>query len=168
MTDSNYMVDIAQSKLQQLVRQDTRSIRKPKERMIGKDRPQPHGPSMQDSLVTQTAQASVSVHDFNLLSENDIPEYWKEGKDSRESSFSIDDKERYMVDLEAIRKVSNTRPSFIRVSDDDNFVAAIDEFGRELIDMTFNAAGLGEEEVADHRDIVRHLGCFQTSYLWVI
>ena len=73
-----------------------------------------------------------------------------------------------MVDLEAVRKVSNTGPSFIRVSNDDDFVAAIDEFGRELIDMAFNAAGLGEEEVADHRNIVRHLGCFQTSLLWII
>lgn len=73
-----------------------------------------------------------------------------------------------MVDLEAICEVPNTGPSFIRVGDDDDFVAAIDEFGRELIDMAFNAAGLGEEEVADHRDIVRHLEGFQTSLLWVI
>lgn len=70
-----------------------------------------------------------------------------------------------MVDLEAIRKVSNAGPSFIGMSDDDDFVAAIDEFGRKLINMAFNAAGLGEKEVADHRNIVRHSEGFEISLL---
>ena len=106
--------------------------------------------------MTKTAQACVPMHDFNLLSQNDVSEYWEEGKDGRKSSFSIDDKERYMVDLETIGEIPNTSPPFICMGDDDDFVATIDEFSRELVDVAFNATGLGEKEVADHRDIVWH------------
>lgn len=68
-----------------------------------------------------------------------------------------------MVDLEAIREISNTSSPFIGMGDDDDFMATIDELGRELVDVAFNAAGLGEKEVADHRDVVRHSECFQGS-----
>ena len=61
-----------------------------------------------------------------------------------------------MVDFETVREIPDTRSSLIGMGDDDDFVAAIDELGRELIDVAFNAAGLGEEEVADHGDVVRH------------
>ena len=71
----------------------------------------------------------MPMHDFNLLSQNNIPKDRKEGKDSRESSFSIDNKERYMIDLEAIGEISNTGAPLIGVGDDDDFMAAIDEFG---------------------------------------
>ena len=160
MAYSNDMVHIAQSELQQLIRQDTRSIREPKQRMIRKYCSQPHGPGMQDSLVTQTTQACMPMHDLNLLSEDDIPEYWEEGEDGRKSRFSIDDKKRYMVDLETIRKVPNASSPFIRVSDDDDFMTTVDELSRELVDVAFNAAGLGEKEIADHRDVVWHLETF--------
>ena len=63
-----------------------------------------------------------------------------------------------MVDLETVRKIPNASPPFIRMGDDDDFVATVDKFCRELVDVAFNAAGLGEKEVADHGDIVRHLG----------
>ena len=61
-----------------------------------------------------------------------------------------------MIHLETIRKISNTRSAFIRMGDDDDFMAAIDELGRELVDVAFNAAGLGEKEIADHGDVVGH------------
>lgn len=162
MADPNNMIHIAQGKFQELIRQDTRSIREPKKRMIRKDRSQPHSPSMEDSLVTQTAQACMPMHDLNLLSQNDISENREEGKDSRESSFPVDDKERHMIDLEAVCEIPNTSSPFISVGDDDDFVATVDELGRELVDVAFNAAGLGEEEVTDHGYVVRHLGGFQS------
>lgn len=59
-----------------------------------------------------------------------------------------------MIDLEPIRKVSDSGSSFICMSDYNNFVTSIDEFGGELVDVTFDAAGLGEEEVADHCNVV--------------
>ncbi len=102
----------------------------------------------------------MPMNDFNLLSQDNIPEYWEEGKDGRKSSLSIDDKKRYMVDLETVREITDTSSPFISMGNDDDFVAAIDELGRELVDVAFNAAWLGEKEVADHRNIVRHLEVF--------
>ena len=66
-----------------------------------------------------------------------------------------------MVDLETICKISNTSSPFVRMGDDDDLVATIDELGRELVDVAFNAAGLGEKEVADHGNVVRHIEGFQ-------
>jgi hypothetical protein len=53
---------------------------------------------------------------------------------------------------------------------DDYLMAAIDELGGELVDVAFNAAGLGKEEVADHGDVVRHLerpefGCLNNKHI---
>ena len=98
----------------------------------------------------------MPMHDFNPLSQNNVPEYGKKGKDSRESRLPIDDKERHMVDLETIGKIADASTTLVCMGDDDDLVAAIDELGRELIDVAFNAAGLGEEEVADHGDVVGH------------
>ena len=61
-----------------------------------------------------------------------------------------------MVDLEPIRKVAYTCTTFVCMCDDDNFVPPIDELCGELINMALNAAWLGEKEVADHGDVVRH------------
>ena len=71
----------------------------------------------------------MPMHDFNLLSQDNIPENRKERKDSREGSFPIDNEERYMIDLETICEISNTGAPFIGVGDDDDFMATIDEFG---------------------------------------
>jgi len=51
MRHADHMIYIAQAELQQLVRHNARSIAEAKERVIGKDRPQTHGPSMQDAFM---------------------------------------------------------------------------------------------------------------------
>lgn len=78
MTDTNYVIHITQGKLEQLVGEDTGSIRKPKQRMIREDCPQSHCPRMQDGFVAETAQACMAMHDLNLFSNNNVPEDWKE------------------------------------------------------------------------------------------
>ena len=71
----------------------------------------------------------MSVYNFDLLSDDDISEDRKERKDSRHSRFSIYYKEGHMIHLKAIGQIPDTCPPFIRVSDDNNFVASVDEFG---------------------------------------
>ncbi len=61
-----------------------------------------------------------------------------------------------MVDLETIGEVADTCPSFVGMCDDDNFVATVYELRGELVNVTFDAARLGEEEVADHGNVVSH------------
>lgn len=82
---------------------------------------------MQDSLMAQTAQTRVPVHNLDFFSKNDISKYWKEGEDSRESCFSIDDKERYVIDFETVCEISNTSPPFICMRNDHDFMATINE-----------------------------------------
>jgi hypothetical protein len=44
------------------------------------------------------------------------------------------------------------------VRDNYDLVASVDELRGELVDVAFDSSWLGEEEVADHRNIVRHGG----------
>ena len=106
--------------------------------------------------MTETAQARMSVHDLYLFPQDDVPKNRKERKDRGEGAFPVDDEERYMVDLEAVGQVTHPGPPFVGVGDDDDLVAAVDELGRELVDVAFNAARLREEKVADHGDVVGH------------
>lgn len=100
----------------------------------------------------------MPVYNLNLFSNYDVAEYREERKDGREGGLPVDDEERDMVDLYAIREVSYTGPFFVCVGYDYNLVSAINELRRKLVDVTFNASWLGEEEVADHGNIVRHGG----------
>ena len=100
----------------------------------------------------------MAMHNLNLLSDNDVAKDGKEGKHSGESSLSVDDKEGDMVDLEAVGEVADTGAPFVSMGDDDDFMAAVDQFCRELVDVAFHPARLGEEEVADHGDVERHCG----------
>jgi hypothetical protein len=134
--------------------------------VISEDRPQAHRTSMKDGLMTKTAQTCVSMNNLNLLSNHNVAEDWKERENCWESSLSVDDEKRYMVDFEAVRQIADTCSAFVGVRDDNDFVAAIDEFllefstirrsaygapySRQLINMTFYSSRLWEEEVADH------------------
>lgn len=70
----------------------------------------------------------MAVDDIDLFTDDDIAEYREEGKDRRECCFSVDDEEWYMVDLEAIGEVTDTRPALVCVGDYDNFVSTIYKF----------------------------------------
>jgi len=61
-----------------------------------------------------------------------------------------------VVDLEAIREISHSSSALVCMRDNDDLVASVDELRGELVDVTFDSPWLGEEEVADHSDIVRH------------
>jgi hypothetical protein len=128
MTDTNNMIHITQDELQQLVRQDACCIGKTKQRMIRENCPQAHRPCVQNSFMAETAQACMAMHNLYLLSYDDIPEYWEEREDCWKGSSSVYDQERYMVDLESIREVSHTGSALVRVGDDNDLVASVDEF----------------------------------------
>ena len=99
MTNSDDMINIAQRELQKLIGQDTSSICKSKERMIGKDRPQTHRPRMKNRLMTHTAKTSMAMYNLNLFSDDDITEDRKKGEDRGESRFSVNDEKWYMIHL---------------------------------------------------------------------
>jgi hypothetical protein len=107
--------------------------------------------------MTHATQTCMTVHDLDLLSKDNVSENREKRKDSREGRFSVYNQEWDMIDLETIGKIPHACSAFVGVCNYYNLMAAIDELGRELVDVTFNAAGLGEKEVADHGDVVRHL-----------
>lgn len=72
----------------------------------------------------------MAMHNLYLLPYDNVPEYWEEGEDGWEGRLSIDDKEGYMVDLEAIREVPHTGSAFVCMGNNDDFMAAINELRR--------------------------------------
>src|SRR5438067_1758195 len=111
------MIHVAQSELQELVRQYTRRICKAKETVIREDRPQPHGSSMQNCLMAKTAEARVSMDNVDLLPYYDISKYWEEGEYSREGRFPIDDEKGNVIYFESIREISDASTAIVCVCD---------------------------------------------------
>ena len=108
------------------------------------------------------------MHDFNPLADHNIAKDWKKREDSRHGRLSIYDEEGNMVYLEAVGEISDSTTTFIGVGDYHHLVTSIDKLGGKLIDMTFDSAGLREEEIADHGNIVWHLGSSMLSFTIVV
>lgn len=128
MTDADDMVHVAQGELQQLVRQDTGSICEAEQTVIRKDGPQAHCPCMQYGFMAEAAETGMTVYYLYVLSYNNVPKDWEEREDGREGGFAVDDEEGNMVDLQPVRKVPHSGTAFVGMSDDNDFVPAIDEF----------------------------------------
>jgi hypothetical protein len=157
MANTNYMVHITQRKFQELVGQNTGSICESKQRMIREHSPQSHCPRVQYGFMAETAQTCVAMHNLDLLAYDNIPEDWEEGEYGGKAGGAVHDQERDMVDFEAVCEVTDAGSSFVGVRDDDDFMAAVDELGGQLVDVALDAARLREEEVADHSNVVWHL-----------
>lgn len=78
--------------------------------------------------MTEATQTGMPMDDLNLFANDDIPEYREKGEHRGHGRLAVYDKERDMVDFEAIGEVSNSSTSFIRMSDNDDFMSTIDEF----------------------------------------
>ena len=126
--------------------------------MIGEDSSQTHSPGVQYRLMTETAQTGMAMYNLNLFSDEDIPEDWKAREDGWEGGCAVDHKKWDMVNFQTVGEVSYTGSAFVCVCYNYDFVASIDEFSGELVDVTFYSSWLGKEEIADHGDIVRHFG----------
>ena len=63
-----------------------------------------------------------------------------------------------MIDFQTICEIPDTGTPFIGMSDNDNFMTTVDELCGQLVDVAFDSSWLREEEVADHSNVVRHLG----------
>jgi len=96
----------------------------------------------------------MAVDNVDALAQHNVAEHGEKGEHSGESGRAVDDQIGNVVDLEAISKVANPRAAIVCVRDDDDFVAPVHEFARQLVDVTFHPARLREEKVANHSDIV--------------
>jgi len=112
---------------------------------------------MQDSLVTETAKTAMTMNNLNLLPKNDTSEHGEEREYGGHGGFAVDNQEWNMIYFKTIRQIVNSCATFIGMCDNDDFMTAIDQLRRDLVDVTFNPPWLRKEEVTDHGDIVRHL-----------
>ena len=100
----------------------------------------------------------MTVYNSDLFSYDNVTEQRKERKYRWKSTFAIYNKEGYVIDFEAICKISNTRSTFICMSDDHHFMATVDQLSGKLVDVALDSSWLRVEEVAHHGNIVWHLG----------
>ena len=70
----------------------------------------------------------MSMHNLNLLPDNNIAKHGEEGENGRHGRLSIYHEERNMVHFESIGEIPHSSPSFICMGNNDDFVTAIDEF----------------------------------------
>lgn len=124
------MINITKCKLEQLIGEDRCCIGESKERVVCEDSSQTHGARMEDSFSTEATQTSMAMDNINLLSDDDIAEYWEKGEDGGECRFAVDDKEGNVVDLQSIGEITHTRTALISMGNNDDFVTPIDEFLR--------------------------------------
>lgn len=101
----------------------------------------------------------MAVGDVDPFSQHDVAEDGEEGEDRGEACGSVHDQERYVIDLEAVCEIPDPCPSLVCVRYDDDLVAPVDELAGELVDVTFDSSRLGEEEVANHSDVIRSPHC---------
>lgn len=65
-----------------------------------------------------------------------------------------------MINFQAVGEVVYTGTTLVSMGNDYYLMASIDQFGGQLVDVTFDSSWLGKEEVTDHGDVVRHLDVF--------
>jgi len=76
--------------------------------------------------MTEIAETPMSMNNFDLLANDNVSKDRKEREDSWKCCLPVYDEERNVVDLQAICKISHSGTTLISMSDDYNFVAAID------------------------------------------
>lgn len=155
VADAYAVVYVAEGELEHLVGEDAGGVGEAEERVVGEDGAQAHGAGVEDPLVAEAAQAAVAVDDLDALADADVAEDGEEGEDGGKGGLAVDDEEGHVVDLEAVGQVADALAVVVGVGDDDDLVPTVDELGRDLVDVRLYASGLGEEEVADHGDVVR-------------
>lgn len=70
----------------------------------------------------------MAMYDLDSFAYDDIAEDWEEGEDGRKGGFAVDDEEGHVVDFETVGQVAHACSTRVRMCNDDDFVAAIDEF----------------------------------------
>lgn len=127
IANTDDMVNITQGELEQLVRENARSIGEAKQGVIGKDSPYAHGPGMQGCFPAQTAEGSMAMDDVDSFPDENVTENREEGEDGGKGRRAVDDEEWDVVDLEAIGEVAHTLAVIVGVGYNDDLVAPVYE-----------------------------------------
>lgn len=95
------MVNVRQNHLKELVGQNRAPISEPKEGVVSEDSGQGHGAGMQDPLMAEGTEGSMSMYNADTLPDEDLPQY-REGCDQgRQGHLIIEGLHWEVVDLDA-------------------------------------------------------------------
>jgi hypothetical protein len=81
-----------------------------------------------DGLETEATETAMTVYNVDLLADHYVPEHGEEGEDGRKGGFAVNDEEGYVVDLETVGEISDTRAASVCVGYYYDFVTAVNEF----------------------------------------
>jgi hypothetical protein len=70
----------------------------------------------------------MAMYDLDLLANDDVTKHREKGEHGGHSCRTIDDEKWYMIDFKAIGKISYAGSTLVSVCNDDNFMAAINQF----------------------------------------
>lgn len=154
MAHADTMINITQCKLEEFVGENGSSVGEAKQRVISKGSAQAHGAGVEDGLVAKTAETAMAMNNLDAFSDANVSEDGKEGEDGGKGGVAIDLEEGHVVDLDAVGEIADALAVVVGMSYDNDLVAAVDELCGELVDVRLDASRLGEEEVANHSDVV--------------
>lgn len=101
---------------------------------------------MENSFPAEATETGMAMYNIDLLTDDDIAKYRKERKYGWEGCFSVDDEEWDVVDLQAIREITDPSAAFVCVCDNYHFVSAVDEFLRQA-DIRTNRSNCAKQSV---------------------
>ena len=104
--------------------------------MIGEDGSQTHCAGVKDGFATEATETRMAMDNLDLLPNDNVAEYGEKGEHGREGSFAVDNEERNVIDLESVGEVSDSRSALVCMSDDNDFMSAIDQFLGNCQNMT--------------------------------
>lgn len=140
MRDANDMIDIAEGKLEQFVRQDRAGIGEPKQRMIGKTHLEPHGFPVEDSFLTERGKGAMAMDNVNGFTNKNAAKQREKAKQGGKCGFRVDHQRRHIVHLEPIGHVAYPFSVSVRMRHDNHLhVRYIPINVKILIKVTFYA-----------------------------
>lgn len=94
------------------------------------------------------------MNDINSLTNANVAQNRQQQNARRQRVAVVDRSMTDVVRLETVAHVAHTLPIAVRMSDDDNFVAELNETLRELKDVHLDAAHVRIEEIRTHRNTI--------------
>lgn len=113
----------------------------------------------------------MSVNDFDSLADYYVPENREEGEHRGKRCLTVNDKEWHIVDFDSVGEVSHSSTPFVGMSDDNYFVATINQFLDQVRCAFHIAQDKGSRSRADtcdfqHRLRIGKFICLINGYLW--
>jgi hypothetical protein len=119
--DTYHSIHVFQSCFQEFVRQDTRSILKAEETMVGKNGPNTHQMGMQDAFMAKSRETSMSMNELDTLSKHNSPEVGQKREEVRQCGRRSQSWEWQIVHFQSRQEPANANSVWrVTVGDHNN------------------------------------------------